>query len=402
MNNAEHRKNLCFVTTSPMTISAFLRPHLLGLSSKYDVTVVTNLNGFPVSTFGLPEIRFRNLDLRRDISPIADFFAFVKLCRILRQSDFAAVVTVTPKAGLLGSLSSAFAKVPVRIHWFTGQVWANKRFPLRHIMKLADRVILTAATSALVDGFSQRDFLVQQKVGRAESFKVLLNGSISGVDCVRFTPNLAKRTEMRLKLGLKGDVFTVIFLGRLKREKGVLELATAFTQMDISLDSSLLFVGPDEDRVTEFIKTKLEQAERRVTFVPHTDFPEDYLVASDVMCLPSTREGFGTSVIEASAVGLPVAVSDIYGLRDSVLEGKTGVVFPSGSISAMSQALGDLANAPDLRIKLGSEGVKFAREKFAQDDVVSEFHAFIEVEILKLNPRTSRNSPGVLGFLGES
>ena len=388
MNNAEQRKNLCFVTTSPMTISAFLRPHLLELSSKYDVTVVTNLSGFSVSRFDLPEIRFRNLDLRRDISPIADFFAFVKLCGIIRQGKFTAVVTVTPKAGLLGSLSSAFAKVPLRIHWFTGQVWANKTFPFRQILKLADRVVLTAATSALVDGSSQREFLVQQNVGNAESFKVLLNGSISGVDCVRFTPNLAKRAEMRLKLGVKEDVFTVIFLGRLKREKGVLDLAAAFTQMDIPVDSLLLFVGPDEDRVSDFIKAKLEQAERRVIFVPHTDFPEDYLAASDVMCLPSTREGFGTSVIEASAVGLPVAVSDIYGLRDSVLEGKTGIVFPSGSISAMSQALGGLANAPDLRIKLGSEGANFAREKFAQGEVVSEFRAFIQAEILKLDQRT--------------
>lgn len=385
MNRSRHQRKICFVTASPMTVSAFLRPHILELCSKYDVTVLTNLSGFSDNSFGLPRVTFRDLNIRRDISLLTDLLVITKLHHMFQLENYTAVVSVNPKAGLLASLSGALAGVPIRIHWFTGQVWANKTFPFRQVLKLIDRIILTSTTSTLVDSFSQRDFLVRQKVGIAKNFRVLGNGSISGVDGGRFFPNSAKRKEMRSRLGIGDDVFLVIYLGRLNREKGVLDLASAFNSMGFSGESLILFVGPDEDRMSDDIRARVQNVGRRALFVAHTEFAEDYLAAADVMCLPSMREGFGTSVIEASAAGLPVIVSDIYGLRDSVLAGKTGIIFPHGDILALSQALDQLAHSPDLRAKLGKAGARFALSRFSQKEIVTEFLAFIHAEVSKLD-----------------
>ena len=258
------------------------------------------------------------------------------------------------------------------------------------MMKFADRIILRASTSALVDGFSQRKFLIQQRIGTEGSFTVLHNGSISGVNPIRFAPNQVRRSEMRSSLGIRNDVFTVIFLGRLTRDKGITDLVAAFLLLEISSDSVLLLVGADEDGLAKSIERRITAERRRVLHIPETNRPEEYLLASDVMCLPSMREGFGTSVIEASAVGLPVVVSDVYGLQDAMIPDRTGVSFPAGNIGALHMALHSLAVSPPLRLRLGQQGKDFVRANFAQEDVVSAFESLLDTQISMLASASGR------------
>ena len=113
-----------------------------------------------------------------------------------------------------------------------------------------------------------------------------------------------------------------MFLGRLNKDKGVIDLIQAFAQLDQQKKScSLYLIGHDEER----IKDQFQTISSKIHFIPHEKNPEELLQACDTFCLPSYREGFGLSVIEASALEKPIICSDAYGLADTIVEGQTGL-----------------------------------------------------------------------------
>jgi glycosyltransferase involved in cell wall biosynthesis len=296
---------------------------------------------------------------------------------LLKRHRFDAVVSFTPKAGLLAAIAGRLADVGVRVHWFTGQVWANKRNPCRYLLKVADRIMVRSLTFTLVDGHSQRRFLIEQGVIDADSSAVLNHGSISGVDLERFKPNQQFRYSIRAELGIFANQTVFIFLGRITWEKGLLELAKAFSSLNPSSQPHLILAGPDEKFTARHLDKILASAKGRYHFTGSLRFPEEYLAASDVLVLPSHREGFGTSVIEAAAMQIPAVVSDIYGLRDSVIEGETGLRFHCGDIEELRTRLETLCAEPANIRRMGRAARNRAVLLFNQDDVLVAFETFL-------------------------
>ena len=229
---------------------------------------------------------------------------------------------------------------------------------------------------------------MQEKFIAPGKTAVLGNGSISGVDAKRFRPNPRKRESIRAKFDISASTLLVIFLGRLNPEKGVLDLAGAVAAADPGHKIELMCVGPDEGKMSARVRAVVEESGRRVHFVGATDSPEDYLAASDLLCLPSYREGFGTSVIEAAAVGVPAIVSYIYGLSDSVIDGHTGLCFPVKDVDALTAALNNMAGSPALRKRLGDEARARALAKFSSKFLTSELLRYVEAQ---LNQRASHD-----------
>ncbi|MBK5105965.1 MAG: glycosyltransferase, partial [Burkholderiales bacterium] len=246
--------------------------------------------------------RIISLQLERDIAPLADLRALAWLWRHFRTERYELVHTLTPKAGLLGMLAARWARVPCRLHTFTGQVWASRTGPMRSLLKAADRLISISATQVLADSFSQRDFLVTQGVVDTASIGVLGLGSVAGVDANRFRPDAAKREGLRARFLIPDAATLFLYLGRLKRDKGVLDLARAFalwSEQDPL--SSLLLVGPDEEGLLPEIEQACVACRDRLHIAGFSTEPERYLAASDVLCLPSYREGFGVVILEPRA-----------------------------------------------------------------------------------------------------
>ena len=346
-----------------MTLRAFLAPHVAALRQHYAVTVVANgADGdLPQADRGIELVA---VPIVRPIAPLRDLIALVRLARLFRRARFAAIQSVTPKAGLLAMLAGFVARVPVRIHIFTGQVWVTRRGAARWLLKLADQVIAGCATHVLVDSPSQRDFLIAERVVSAGRSRVLARGSISGVDATRFKPDPRARHELRGQFGYRDDSVVLLFLGRLNRDKGVLDLAAAFARLAATDEQlRLLFVGPDEDGMRDALQRALGAAATRAGFVGDTDRPEHYLAAADVFCLPSYREGFGTTIIEAGACGIPAVGSRIYGITDAIEDGVTGLLFEPGNVAELAERIDRLARDPALRQGLGER----AREKALRD-----------------------------------
>lgn len=209
-------------------------------------------------------------------------------------------------------------------------------------------------------------FLKQNNIVNSKKAIVLGNGSISGVDLEKFKPNRPTRNSLREKYGISSSAIVFIFMGRLKMDKGVLDLANAFIKLSkdfSSIELSLFFVGPDEENIKCLINTS--SIKSSINFIDFTSTPELYLQLGDVFCLPSYREGFGTSVIEASALELPVICSDIYGLRDAFIDKKTGLSFRVNDIEDLKNKMSYLVENPKKIKQFGENGGIFVREKFS-------------------------------------
>lgn len=370
------------VAAVPLSLRVFMRPHLEAMSSHYSVAAICR-NASEL-TDCLPAVRMINVDIRREISPLADLIALYKLCQIFRREKFKLVHSLTPKAGLLTMLAAFICRVPVRIHVFTGQLWVTKKGVARFILKTLDRLIAALATNILTDSSSQRAFLVAEKVVSPERIQVLCDGSICGVDASRFKPNADARSRIRHLLNIHNNDKVVLFLGRLNRDKGVLDLARAFAVIAARIpEVMLVFVGPDEKGLNPALHEILTDCISRVRFVEMTQVPEDYMAAADVFALPSYREGFGSAIIEAAACGVPAVASRIYGLTDAVVEGETGLMHEPGSVAELVTKVEQLLQDDLMRQKMGESARTRAQTRFATQCIVDAQLAFYREAIAK-------------------
>ena len=334
------RPKLCYVVSSPMTVSAFLSEHIKVCSKDYDVFVIANFEEGEFLTEPPLNATFLTIAIHRKINLLRDLAAVINLIYIFNKFQFDIIHSVTPKAGLLSQFAGWLVRVPVRIHIFTGQVWVTKKNPKRFLLKALDCLISAFATNILVDSESQRDFLLAERVISANKSHVLNKGSISGVNTQRFHPDMEARRSIRQSMSIPEHDFVLLFLGRLNTDKGVLDLAAAYEQVAIRYPNSwLLLVGPDEEGLESRIRQLCHKVSNRILGVGYTRSPESYFNAADIFCLPSYREGFGTSVIEAAACGLPSVASRIYGITDAVIEGKTGLLHAPGDIAELINCL---------------------------------------------------------------
>jgi glycosyltransferase involved in cell wall biosynthesis len=337
-----------------MTVRVFLKPLLAAMHEHYDLTVVVNTkNTALLSELGVVGT-LKPLAIERSVSLRRDLQALLSLTWLMRARRFDLVQSMTPKAGLLAMVASWLARTPARVHTFTGQVWATRRGLSRMVLRGLDRVVARCATFTLADSPSQRAFLIREGVVPAAKVFVLGSGSVSGVDPTRFQPDPALRRSVRERLAIGLHELVLLFVGRLTRDKGVLDLARAFAALADDLpDVRLVLVGPDEQQMRPAMGAVCRRHLARMHFIEFTAAPEDVMAAADVICLPSFREGFGSVLIEAASVGVPAVASRIYGIVDAVVDHTTGLLHEPGDVAGLLAHLRRLARDPALRRALG-------------------------------------------------
>jgi len=327
-----------------------------------------------------PDVKFVDIDINRKTSLIADGLALIKLCLFLFVYKPDIVHSIMPKAGLLTALAGFICRVPVRIHTFTGQTWVARQGLSRHFYYLLDRLINSLNTVCLTDSPSQSIFLHEHYISHQDRpLAVLSKGSLSGVDVSRFDSLSLKlsATRLRIKLGIDNENFVFSFIARKTREKGAIDVLKAFASVSAVCERSrLLFVGPDEDGEIGRLHISHPELFVNVVDVGHVSNHEDYLAVTDVLCLPSYREGFGSIVIDAAALSIPTIGSRIPGLMDSVADQQTGILFPAGDVNALiSLMLFFIAN-PKTRQSMGAAAKARVDEYFSADRLYEALKAF--------------------------
>lgn len=369
-------RKICFITAVPASAEAFLKDHIDALRKEYKVYYISSEpdpNNIKASFDG-----YYCVDIHRKISVKNDFKALWHLFKYFRTEKFEAVHSVTPKAGLLTALAAFLACIPVRIHIYTGQVWANKTGLFRFILKLMDRMISLFDNHLLVDGEGQRQFLIKNRVLKEKKSLVLGSGSICGVNLDRFSPSADIRDEKRRELSIDDSKTVFVFMGRLNHDKGVYELLSAYNRIASEReDVYLLLFGHDEENVSATISDyKNIKTGSNFCYYGATSEPHKMLQAGDVFVLPTYREGFGSSVIEASALGLPVICSDAYGVMDAMVDDVTGLRCKVGDIDSLYSAMVKLADDKNLQNYLGNNGRDRVTREFNGADVTKNWVQF--------------------------
>jgi glycosyltransferase involved in cell wall biosynthesis len=379
---------MCIVTTIAMPMNVFMGPHIRELAERFEITLLANAAEAHVADLLSPRVRFEYLPIQRAIAPWSDLESLVMLWRRLRRGRFDVVQSMMPKSGLLAMAAGALARVPVRVHWFTGQVWATQRGLRRSLLKAMDRVLAGCATHLFADSFSQREFLVSQGIVSADRVTVLSQGSVCGVDTTRFKPDPDTRARVRAKLGIAESSVVALYLGRLNRDKGIPELAEAFASAARECpDMHLVLVGPDEEQMRPLVTDRLAEVADRVHFVDYTREPQSFLACADFFVLASHREGFGSTIIESAACGIPAIGTRIYGLTDAIVEGETGLLVPPRDVVALAAAMTRLARDSHLRHALGRNALGRVQRDFRQEvltKAVSNFYSSL------MGPRACR------------
>lgn len=367
-------QKICFVATIPAVVHSFLKGHIRASAEKWPVVIISNPDG--AELLNDLDAQFIPLAIERKVSPWRDLLALAQLVILFRRERFDLVHSIMPKTGLLAMLAGWLAGVPNRMHTFTGQIWANKRGWKRGALKQIDKLTVLFATHILVDSPSQRDFLIFEGVLPQGKGMVLGHGSICGVDAHRFHPDAQLKDAVRAELGIGPQQIVILFMGRLNRDKGVLDLAAAFADIASQrADVVLVLVGTEEDvpftRMQEICGSHRDRL-RRVSFTAN---PERYMAVADIFCLPSYREGFGQVIIEAAATGVPAVCSQIYGITDAVENGKTGLLYPAGDVAALIRTLLKLITENELRQQMGKAAQMRALKLFASQAITAEMLA---------------------------
>lgn len=384
-HNEQKLKNLkvARVSTVAFFVETQLRQQIKTIAQHgADVTVIstdTNLKNSIAGTEYISVNISRKVDIKRD------FLTLLELIKLFKTRRFDIVHSTTPKAGLLCCLAAFIVRVPVRLHTFTGQPWVDFKGLKRKLFLWIDKLICTLNTRCYADSESQKQFLVANNVCTEDSLSVLGFGSLAGVDLNRFNKDRFSLNEimaLRKKLQIPPSAFVFLFVGRVCVDKGIRELIEAYKQLEnLEKNIYLLLVGPQEMDLGDVLDKCNNQLITQIKLAGPSDKPEKFMAVSDVLVLPSYREGFGTVVIEAAAMGLPCIGSDVYGLSDAIINNESGMLIPVKDVNALSIAMSHLADNPDVVTKLGNNArervEQYFSDTFVNELMIKEYEKFM-------------------------
>jgi glycosyltransferase involved in cell wall biosynthesis len=334
------------------------------------VTVVASDEPEMALMEGMEGVCCVRMDIPRSIAPRRDLHALINLYRLFRRERIQIAHSTTPKAGLLTALAAFVARVPVRLHTFTGQPWVTMHGLKRWLARASDKLIGTLNTRCYTDSPSQREYLISQGIVKKSQLFVIGAGSLAGVNAQRFDRHRFGEVQcatLRKSLGISTEAPVLLFIGRITVDKGVRELMQAFLEIKaIGSTAHLVFVGrfDAESGVSGEISPIELKRLPDTHIVGYTECPEEYLAIADILCLPSYREGFGTVVIEAAAMGVPTVGTKIYGLVDAIDDGKTGLLVSPKSVSELVKSFTTLLNDMQLREEMGTAARQRALSQF--------------------------------------
>lgn len=332
---------------------------------------------------------YKEIPIMRSFSLIPDLKACWKICKYIKEERMDIVVGHTPKGGLLAMLSSFIMRVPVRIYFRHGLVYETSSGIKKKILIFMDRLSAYLSTKVVCVSSSVCKKSLENKLNSASKQILFHKGTCNGIDVEKFCrENINKSVVelLRSQLGIPENAFVIGFVGRLVKDKGIIELIDAFNILQKQNENiKLLLVGMLEERdsLPENVITSIQYNTSIIcTGYVDNSLIENYYALMNLFVLLSYREGFPTSILEASSMRLPVVTTKVTGCIDAIVNGKTGF-FVNHDKFEIASVVQKYIFDNELREKHGIAGRAFVEENYEQLIVWREIEKLYNTNELK-------------------
>lgn len=343
-------KKFFFVTTIAGSLGFFKGQYQL-LSKNFNITAIASQKE-KLHEFGKENnINVHHIPMEREISLFKDLYCLICfICYFIKERPYI-VHGNTPKGSLLSMIAAWITRVPVRIYMCHGLRYQGCGGFKRKLLMFMERISCKCATEVICVSHGIKEVLIKDKITNKTPV-VIWNGSVSGIDTIKFNPeNFKDKSSLRQQYNIDENDFVVTFIGRLVKDKGINELVEAVNSLHSKYANiRLLLIGRFENTgnpVSDITKKIIDESDFIIATGPQPDIVP-FLSITDLFAFPSYREGFGLSLMEAGAMGVPSIASNIPGCNEVVIDGKTGILIPSHSSQAIIESIDDLYNDKEL------------------------------------------------------
>ena len=330
---------------------------------------------------------FINWSLRRKGSgPIGELRSILALRTIYRRIKPDLVQHFTAKPNVYGSIAAQITGVPISIASVNGLGFAFiedgfkgklSRFLVSFLYRIAFRI-----SQAVI--FQNRDDIeLLTDLNLLSQRKAIYIPGGSGVDLEVFdykAINVDNHIKLRQELGIPRETVVAILVGRMLQHKGITEFVESAQTLSTEKISFLL-VGPIDNgnpasihlnQLTEWMKKGWVQ------YIGERKDVRELLAMSDIVILPSYREGLPRVLLEAAAMNKPIITTNVAGCKDVVEDGITGFLVPVRDSIQLAQATKTLVDSPKLRIRMGNAAREKAVASFDEIKVVANLVSLYE------------------------
>ena len=245
------------------------------------------------------------------------------------------------------------------------------------VLRIIEKVNCALADNIITVSRDMKDILDRDFLHKSPSAQIIGAGSACGVDLELMGRVRSRRDKFRATLGFDPNDFVIAYVGRPKKRKGfnlLLEIWQKF--VDRREGHKLLLVGSSRMNIDKVYQGSLKD----VLATGFVDNPLDYIVASDVLVLPSAHEGLSYVCLESLAVGTPVVASDIPGVRALISHGESGLLVQKLNAEDFFASIEQIRENPLLADKLRRAGFEVAK-KYDREKFVRDYVNFIEANL---------------------
>lgn len=375
------KKKISIVLTVPLSIETWFKGQPRYLSDYYDVELITSHSESIEKIKAYENVTVTLVDFTRQINPLKDLKILFLLWRHFRHRQPDMVYSITPKAGLLGMISAWLARVPVRLHLIVGLAYFGSSGKRRFLLKTIEKITYFFATHLYANSLNLPKIIAEELTSKAVN--VIAHGSVNGVDTDYFNDTMSteEKSALRQRLNIAQDAFILLFTGRIVGDKGVNELISAFDSLSSTYSKlTLLMVGDFEHHLDPIAQDSYEIIKNhpRIRIVPFQDDIRPYFCISDLLILPSYREGLPNVLIEGGSCGIVMIATDINGCNEVIIHGENGLLVEPKNTLHLIETIQKLLREPDLYASLKQNARQSILNRYDQHAYWNALHHELE------------------------
>ncbi len=319
-------------------------------------------------------IKFIKLPYKRsNINPLYELYILLRFIFILKKIKPDIVHNIALKSIIHGSIASKILNIKSVINAPVGMgyVFISNDLKARVLRPVLKFLLINLLDShkgrnkknrVIFENNDDLDYFINLKAVNSKSACVI---SGAGVAVDKF---IYKRKKIN-------KIPTVVLVARMLKDKGIYEFIEAYKLLqDRKIKCRFILVGDiDPINPSSIEKSFLQNChrEKRIEWLGWIDNIDKVLWETDILCLPSYREGLPKSLIEGAAAGLPLVSTDTVGCREVVIDGLNGFLVPIKDSKKLADAIEKLILDSELRRSMGEESRKLAKSRFSSSIINS-------------------------------